>query len=318
MVRKKSVKKKLVKKKSKKKLSNQIDSKEELRNLVEEHEIRKKKKRKIVKKKITPVKLSEKREKEIAEDFAIKVYEKFNKLIKSIILFGSQAKNESVSSSDIDLIIILDDASVNWDEELVAWYREELEKLVTQNKYEWDLHISTIRLTTWWEDLMRGDPVILNVIRYGEELIDFGGFFRPLRFLLLRGKIRPSSEAIVSCLQRAPMHIARSKAAKLGAIEGIFWAMVDTSHAGLLILNVLPPSPEHIPEYLHKYFVNTGELKRKYILWYKEVYELHKKITRGEVSYIKGIEIDDLEQRAQEYFSVMSEIINKKIKSKEN
>lgn len=313
-MKKKSVKKK---KKSKKKSIAKVNSKEELRDLVKEHEIKNKPKRKIIRKKITPVKLSPKREKEIAEDFAIKAYQKFNKIIKSIILFGSQVKSNSISSSDIDIIIVLDDASVKWDETLVTWYRTELEKLVRENKYEWDLHISTIRLTTWWEDLMRGDPTILNVIRYGEELIDFGGFFRPLRLLLLNGKIRPSSEAIVSCIQRAPMHIARSKNAKLNAIEGVFWAMVDTSHAGLLTLNVLPPSPEHISLYLNKYFVSKGELKRKYIAWYNEVYDLHKKITRGDVTYIKGVEIDSLEEKANEYFNVMSKIINKKISLRE-
>ncbi|MFW6233092.1 MAG: nucleotidyltransferase domain-containing protein, partial [Nanoarchaeota archaeon] len=205
-MKKKVVKKKSVNKESNKKEkkdSKKFGSNEELKNLVEEHDIRKKKlKKKIIRKKITPRKLSPKREKEIAEDFSIKIYQKFNKMIKSIILFGSQAKNTAVSGSDIDLIIVVDDAAIKWDEELVSWYREELEKLVKQNKYDYELHLSTIRLTTWWEDLMRGDPTLINVIRYGEEIIDFGGFFRPLRFLLLNGKIRPTSEAIVSCIQR--------------------------------------------------------------------------------------------------------------------
>lgn len=36
-------------------------------------------------------------EKDIAMDFATKVYEKFNKVVKSIILFGSQVKKNSSS-----------------------------------------------------------------------------------------------------------------------------------------------------------------------------------------------------------------------------
>ena len=63
---------------------------------------------------------------EIAYDFAQKVYKKINTPIKSIVLFGSSAKGESTPKSDIDIVIIVDDANIQWDEELVAWYREEL------------------------------------------------------------------------------------------------------------------------------------------------------------------------------------------------
>jgi len=73
-------------------------------------------------------------EKDIAMDFATRVYEKFEKIIKSIILFGSQTKNTAVTGSDIDIIIVVDDASVNWDQELTAWYREELGKEQTHTK----------------------------------------------------------------------------------------------------------------------------------------------------------------------------------------
>ena len=96
-------------------------------------------------------------EKEIAMDFATKVYQKFNKIIKSVIQFGSTVKQETTSGSDIDIIIILDDATIRWDQELISWYREELEKLVKANPYPEELHVNTIKLTTWWDDLLRGD-----------------------------------------------------------------------------------------------------------------------------------------------------------------
>src|SRR3989344_5110291 len=65
-------------------------------------------------------------EHEIAMDFAAKAYKKFNKMVKSIILFGSSVKQSAVAGSDIDIVIIIDDAAVQWDQELIAWYREEL------------------------------------------------------------------------------------------------------------------------------------------------------------------------------------------------
>lgn len=250
-------------------------------------------------------------EKEIAMDFATKAYQKFDKMIKSIVLFGSIVKKNATASSDIDIVIIIDDASLAWDQELIAWYREELGKIIKSNPYKRDLHINTIKLTTWWQDLMHGDPVVINVIRYGQTLIDFGGFFNPLKVLLEQGKIRSTPEAIYTALQRAPEHLARSKAAELGAIEGVYWAMVDSAHAALIAANQLPPSPEHIPLILKETFVDKKMLDIKYVIWYRDLYSLHRSIVHGDIRDIRGSEIDDWQKKADEFVITMSNLIGK-------
>lgn len=250
-----------------------------------------------------------KTEHDIAMDFAVKVYKRFDKVIKSVVLFGSVAKEEAVAGSDIDIVVILDDVSIKWDQELIAWYREELDKLLRRNPYNQSLHINTIKLSTWWEDLMRGDPTVINVIRYGEAMLDYGGFFEPLKMLLLEGKIRPSPESIYISLQRAPMHLARSRASELGSIEGLYWAMVDSSHAALIAANVLPPSPEHIAVDLRENFVATGKLKMKYVQWYRDILMLQKKISHGEVKNLKGVEIDLWQDRTQEFIDTMAKLV---------
>jgi predicted nucleotidyltransferase/uncharacterized protein (UPF0332 family) len=248
---------------------------------------------------------------EIATDFAVKVYKKFDKIIKSIILFGSVEKKEIKPGSDIDIIVVIDDVSLNWDQELIAWYREELDKILQLNPYKGSIHINTIKLSTWWEDLLRGDPVVLNIIRHGFAILDYGGFFEPLKFLLLKGKIKGTPEAIYQCLQRAPSHIARSKAAELAAIDGVYWSMVDSAHAPLIAANYFPPSPEHVITDLKEAFVDKGHLKMKYLIWYKDLYYLHKKIDHGEISDLKGIEIDMWQQRAEEFLKVMVDLVRK-------
>ncbi|MFH1311068.1 MAG: nucleotidyltransferase domain-containing protein [Nanoarchaeota archaeon] len=250
-----------------------------------------------------------KKESDIAMDFATKAYKKFDKIMKSIILFGSAAKQTTVTGSDIDIVIIIDDVTINWDQELTAWYREELEKLIKSNPYQASLHINTIKLSTWWEDLMRGDSVIINIIRYGEAMIDFAGFFNPIKSLLIRGKIKPTPEAIYAALQRAPAHIARSKFAELTAIDGLYWAMVDCAHAALIAKNVSPASPEHIPGELKEHFVNIGKLKMKYVIWYRDLLVLHKKISHGEIKDLKGIEIDDWQNKTEEFLEVMANLV---------
>ena len=252
---------------------------------------------------------------EIATDFAVKAYEQFGKIIKSVVLFGSVEKKTISHNSDIDIVIILDDVSIQWTEELVAWYREELSKLLQANPYTGTLHINTIKLSTWWDSLLKGDPVVLNVIRHGFVILDNAGFVEPLKVLLMQGKIKGTPEAIYECIQRAPTHLARSRLAEISAIEGIYWSMVDSAHAALIAAEQFPPSPEHVIQGLKEVFVDRGILKMKYVLWYRDIFELHKKIDHKEISDMKGIEIDEWQERAEEFMEVMIKLVEKIIEA---
>jgi len=192
-------------------------------------------------------------EREIAMDFAMKTYQKFDQMIKSIILFGSSAKRIAVAGSDIDIIVIIDDVSIQWDDELISWYREELGKLIVGNPYRKSLHINTVKLSTWWEDMMKGDPVVINVLRYGDALVDFGGFFEPLKVLLGEGKIRSTPESIYTLLQRSPGHMARARQSMVAVVDGLYWTMVDSAHAASISAGIMPASPENIGSILMKY-----------------------------------------------------------------
>jgi len=250
-----------------------------------------------------------KTERDIAMDFAQNAYTRFDKMLKAIILFGSTAKGKRLSSSDIDIILIVDDASIGFDEKLIVWYREELGKIIRSNPYNKDLHINTIKLTTWWQDMIMGDPTVINVIRYGEALIDFGGFFTPLKILLQEGRIKPTAESIHAALNRIPYHIIRSKQSEIGAIEGCFWAMIDSSQSLLMAMNITPPSYEHVPELLKKYFVDKGYLHKKYVHDLVELINLHKKITHGEIKDIQGKIIDEWQDKAEDFFNKTMKLI---------
>jgi predicted nucleotidyltransferase/uncharacterized protein (UPF0332 family) len=249
-------------------------------------------------------------ERDIALDFAAKTYNKFRELTKAIILFGSSAKQIQTDGSDIDIIILIDDIAVEWDEELISWYREELAKIIQQNPYKRALHINTVKLSTWWEDLLRGDPIVINIIRYGDALVDAGGFFSPLKLMLQNGKIRSTPETIYTLLQRAPSHLARTRISLLSAIDGLYWAMVDSAHAALVSANVLPPSPEHIPQILEEQFVHKKMLDKKYVTWFEQIHAIAKEIIHGKRNEISGKEIDEWIKIADAFVGEMARIIN--------
>jgi len=251
------------------------------------------------------------KDREIALDFAEKVYKRIGSAIKSIVLFGSAAKGSAMPQSDIDIVIIIDDSTIQWDDELIAWYREELGKIIAQNKYLKELHVNTVRLTTWWNEMMRGEPVVINIIRWGDPLIDFGGFFAPLKALLIQGHIKSTPEMIFITLGRAPAHMVKCKVSMVNALESIYWAFVDSSHAALIAAKASPPSPEHIPAMMRQYLVEKKLLKGGYVDWYRELYMFFHKVMRGEERNLTGEELQFWRDRADEYLREMAIVVKK-------
>ena len=256
-----------------------------------------------------------KNERDIAFDFAVKVHKKFDHLIKASILFGSQAKDKATQDSDIDIILIIDDAAIQWDMELIAWYREELGKLIAEQSYNKELHINTVKLTTWWDDLIEGDPVVLNIVRYGQTLVDSGGFFAPLKALLVQGKIRATPEAVYNALQRATTHLARSKISLLNSIEGVYWTMIDSAQAALITAGHMPPSPEHVPHYLYTTFVEKKMIKQERVEQLKQIFFLHKQILHQKIKEVKGSDIERWQSIAEDFLIDMTNVIDKILES---
>ncbi|NPE26643.1 hypothetical protein HNV12_01410 [Methanococcoides sp. SA1] len=249
-------------------------------------------------------------ERDIAQDFALKVYQKFDQMIKSVVLFGSSARKISTPDSDIDIIVIIDDVAIRWDEELIAWYREELGKLIKTNPYRKSLHINTVKLSTWWDDMMRGDPVVINVLRYGDALIDYGGFFNPLRVLLKEGKIRSTPESIYTLLQRAPGHLTRARTSMLATLDGLYWCMTDAAHAALIAGGIQPASPEEIGKILRSEFVKKKMLGKKFAGYYEEVHDVAKRIVHGEIVRVRGRDLDEWFDMADDFMGEMAKLVD--------
>ncbi len=298
----------VVKKTSKKKVAKKASKK-----IPTKTESKKAKNKKVVNKNET---MAIATEREMAMDFATKVYKEFDTMIKSVVMFGSSSKHQQTAESDIDIIIILDDVSIKFDEELIAWYRKHLGEIMRKNAYAKPLHVNSVKLSTWWEDMMRGDPVVLNVLRYGEALIDFGGFFNPLRVLLKEGKIRSTPEAIYTLLERSPTHLVRAKQSMLAVVDGLYWTFVDSAHAALIAADIMPASPEEVPRVLTETFVKKRLLSKKYVDSYVNIHRVAKDIIHGKLHDVPGKVLDEWFVRSDEFLREMSRLIEDLIKSK--
>ena len=162
--------------------------------------------------------------------------------------------------------------------------------------------------------MIRGEPVIINMIRYGQPLIDFGGFFTPLKVLLAQGKIKSTPESIYVMLNRAPMHLARTKMALINSVEGMYWAMVDSAHAALVAAKRVPPSPEQVPALLRDTFVDNRLLDKKYVSWYEDLYHTTHDILHGKIKEVHASDIDQFEKKTDLFLREMAKLVGKTLK----
>ena len=115
---------------------------------------------------------------DIASTFTREVKKELGDFVLSIVVFGSSARRETSERSDIDVLIISDDATYILTEELIEGYRIIIDNLI--RRVSTKLHITSMTFTSFWEHAKVGDPVVVNILRDGVALED-KGFFFPLR-----------------------------------------------------------------------------------------------------------------------------------------
>ena len=127
---------------------------------------------------------------------------------------------------------------------------------------------------------------------------------------LAKGKIKPSPEAIYSALKRAPYHMSRARYGLYLALDSLYWALVDSSHAALMMTDKVAPSPEHIPEMLDIYFVKKRMLNKKHVDLYREIYGIMHESSKNMIN-VPSKKIDEYQKRADSFINEMARIVRK-------
>ncbi|HSU72391.1 MAG TPA: nucleotidyltransferase domain-containing protein [Candidatus Binatia bacterium] len=253
--------------------------------------------------------LYSKDDRELARQFTQRIYKEFGNFLKAVVLFGSAATREKRSAkSDIDILIVVDDVTLNLSHELITAYRIIVEKVVVELSSRF--HVTTLRLTSFWEYVRAGDPVGINILRDGIAILDTG-FFDPLQMLLRQGRIRPTQESIWNYYMRAPTTLHNSKWHLLQATLDLYWAAIDSAHAALMTLGEIPPSPDHVADLLEENFVKAKLLEPKYTHTMRYLYSLSKMIVHREVKEISGAEYTKYAAMASDFVERMRKIVDK-------
>lgn len=244
----------------------------------------------------------------LAQKFTDKLKQELGEFLLSVVAFGSTVRREATERSDIDVLVITDDASFFITEPLIEGYRIIVERLIADTSLK--LHITSMTFTSFWEHAKAGDPVVVNILRDGIALLDVG-FFNPLQMLLKQGRVRPSLESVWRYFGRAPKTLLNSRWHILQATLDLYWAVIDAAHAALMRRNEVPPTPDHVAEMLEKVYGRHHLLEKKYIETMRKFYQLSKAITHREIKEIKGAEYEKYYQEADEFVRRMKKLVEK-------
>ena len=224
-------------------------------------------------------------------NFSKDLIEKVDGLVKSIVLFGSYVENKENEKSDIDLLIIIDDVYAKDLNITVPFYFDNLNKILADEKYK-KIHVTTLTLSKFWEMILNGDPLVLDILRKGEPIIDPAGIFGSLKKMLENGLIKTSPEYLEIMKKRAEEGVNYANLMLIKAFESLYNSVVTISQYYLIKNNINIYSPEDI---LNKF----EELKKKRKIssevynYYKKVYEYMKKIEHRE---IRNVDLDLLKE----------------------
>jgi predicted nucleotidyltransferase len=244
--------------------------------------------------------------------FTKKLLEEMGDLVRSVVLFGSNTQNTLNKDSDIDIMIVLNNVSVFVTPELKEAYHI-ITKRLTQEIND-KFHILTVNLSDLWDMARKGDPILVNILRYGMPIFD-RDLIEPMQYLLETGKIRPTKESIDNYTARASTLLEESNYHIKEALMDLYYGVIDQAHATLMIHNVLPPSPREMPKVFRETFKDKKTLN-KYSNDIEEFYTLSKELEHKAGLLSTGSYYDTMRKKAQRLISALREYNSKQLKNK--
>jgi len=255
---------------------------------------------------------------EILKRFTKQVLKKYGPIVRSVVLFGSTAREEWKGKSDIDVFVLLDDTRQKItpmlkdkiDGELVKIARDIHSQLSVQQPY---------LLTEFWNMVRLGHPIVFNFIREGVPVYD-KDIFLPIKRLLQMGEIKPSKEAVEKYIERGPKRIKRVENAKIYmVVEDCYYAMLESAQAVLMFLGENPPRPSDAPEALRKTVSKMKLLEPKYPDWLDGIVTVRKNVEHKKKQTMSGSELDSWIRKTKQFVKRMQQLIVKiEIMKREN
>jgi predicted nucleotidyltransferase/uncharacterized protein (UPF0332 family) len=272
--------------------------------------------RRPVRKKSRLKKLAVRRRIDSVKQFTGIIKNKFGKHVKSVAVFGSFARGDFRSSSDIDVLVIIDDtlSPRGIPPEIKDKIHGNMQEI--GRKIDKRLHVQLHLLSEYWEYIRHGDAIFFNYVREGVSVYD-EGFFKPIKKLLMLGAVRPTREAVYKQLDGAEAYLKRVESYLKFSIERLFRAASWCGNGVLMAAGHVPVRPKEISVALREQLVKNNLLEERYVQLYEKIYQTHKAIEHEEITVVTPEKLAEIKKITEEFISKVKEITETFLKKSE-
>ena len=252
----------------------------------------------------------------VAEIHKSLVLQKFEKYIVSYIIAGSLVRGEAIKTSDLDVVVIINDTDVK------RMPRLELKEKLRAIIYKYVAEAGALAgvknklspqvwlLTDFWESVKDAHPITFTFIRDGIPIYDRNTFM-PWKALLKMGKLKPSPESIDMFMSMGDKTVKRVKATLLDLIIGdIYWSVLTPSQALLMLYGLPPPNVrETVKQMKDVFYTKEKMLEKRYVDILEEIaIKYYKGYEHGKVKEVSGADVDRLLKDAEDFMKRLKEL----------
>lgn len=258
------------------------------------------------------------------------VLRKFEKYVTTYAMGGSFVRGETKKTSDIDVIVIIDDTDVKrmsrfeLIEKLRGIIHSYISEAMAMAGTKVDFNVQVWLLTDFWERVKDAEPVAFTFIRDGIPLYDRGAFL-PWKSLLRMGRIKPSPESVdmfMSSGDKMKTNVEKKIFDIL--IHDIYWGTMHPTQGLLMLYGLAPQNVYDTAKSFRETFVEKERLiEESYADFFEEIaLKYYKGFEHGKVKSgdITGNEIDRLFKGAKDYVKRLKDLrtqIEKRVKENE-
>ncbi|MBR9679862.1 MAG: hypothetical protein GOU99_02325 [Candidatus Altiarchaeota archaeon] len=244
-----------------------------------------------------------------AERFSVIARQKLGGMIKGIAVIGSLARDDYRPTSDIDMLVIIDDTQRDVPGEL----KEKIIAMLNDmaKKVDKKLTVQVHTLTEIWDFLKEGDTIIYNFFRHMKPIYD-AGIIKPLKRLLESGEVRPTKEAMMKAVEGSDVYMKKIEQYLEWIVERMYRVVTWMGNAYIMSVGKEPASPPEIPIIL-KRFADEGAIPAEIPTICAEVIKAHKDAEHGEKKPNAELVVK-LEKKVEFYHKILKkEIISSMI-----
>lgn len=235
-----------------------------------------------------------------AERFSGLARQKLGNMVKSVAIIGSLARDDFKPTSDIDILVVIDDTAREVPDELKEKLLAMLNEMAKKLDKKMQVQIHTI--TEMFQFAKEGDNIIYNFLRHSKIVYDTGTL-TSFKRLLKAGEIKPSKESVMRSMEGADFYMKKVEQYVEWIVERYYRSITWAGNAFIMSMEDKPCSIPELPLVL-KGFADRGILPPEAPVIAAEVIQVHKAAEHGDAKpTIK--QIHDLEPKVKAFLDML-------------